>query len=57
MAKPKSVTAEEWKYKVESAANTLIEAQKIRNDKKLLMVARVELKKRLVATQEAVKKT
>lgn len=52
MAQPKMT--EEYKWKVESAANTLIEAEKIKKDKKLLADARKELKKRLEATKKAI---
>lgn len=57
MAKPKAISAEDWKWQVESAANTLIESEKIKKDKKLLKAARVELQKQLDATKEAVKET
>jgi len=58
MAKPtKEQADQEWKWKVESATNTLIETEKIKKDKKLLTAAREELKKRLAATQSAVSKT
>lgn len=49
-------SAEEYKWKVESAANTIIEAEKIKKDKKLLKDVRAELKKRVESTKEAVGK-
>ena len=56
MATPKAIDAEEWRWKVESAAGTLIEAEKIKKDKKLLKAARAELKKRQAATDAALAK-
>jgi hypothetical protein len=47
---------EEYKWMVESAASTLIEAEKIKKDKKLLSDVRAELKKRAAATQSAMEK-
>lgn len=44
---------EEWKWKVESAADTLLEAEKIQTDPKLLAAARVELRKRQKAIAAA----
>ena len=52
----KAMSNEEWGWKVESAANTLIEAEKIKKDPKLLKAAQEELKKRLEATKKAIKK-
>lgn len=49
MAGPKAVTseaAERWQWKVESAADTLQEAEEIKTDKKLLAAAKKELGKR-----------
>lgn len=57
MVMSKAQSDQEWKYKVESAANTLIEAEKIKKDKKLMAAVREELKKRLADTQAAAKKT
>jgi hypothetical protein len=48
---------EEWKWKVESAANTLMEAEKIKKDKKLLRAARAELKKKAAEATAAIAKT
>jgi len=47
---------QEWRWKVESAASTLIEAEKIKKDKKLMTAVRQELKKKLEETKQAVKK-
>jgi len=55
MAKEVS-SSEEYKWKVESAVNTLIEAEKIKKDKKLLKDVRAELKRRLDNTKAAVNK-
>ena len=52
----KVISDDEWKWKVESAANTLIEAEKIKKDPKLLKAAQEELRKRLEATKNAIKK-
>jgi len=43
------------KWEVESAANTLIEAEKIKNNKPLLKLARAELSLIAKAANEAVK--
>lgn len=51
MAKKKKY--DEWE--IESAASTLIEAEKIKNNKPLLKLARVELKRMAKASNEAVK--
>lgn len=56
METAKAVADREWQWKVESAANAIIEAEKIKKDKKLLTAVREELKKRLTATQAAVSK-
>lgn len=50
-----TMTADEKKWKIEAAANTLIEAEKIKKDKTLLREARAEIKRRLEATQAASK--
>ena len=47
--------AEEWKWKVERGADTLIEAEKIQRDSRLLAAVRVELKKRQKDTAAAMK--
>lgn len=44
---------DEWKWKVESAANTLMEAERIKKDKKLLDAVRQELKRRKAELQSA----
>ena len=46
-------SAEEWRWKVQSAADTLLEAQKIQTDAKLLKAARAELRKRQAAIAKA----
>ena len=46
-------SAEEWEWKVRSAADTLLEAQKIQTDSKLLKAARAELRKRQKAIDAA----
>jgi len=43
-ATPK-MSAEDWRWKVESAASTLIEAEKIKQDSKLHKAALAEVKK------------
>lgn len=48
-----SIPKPDEKYEIESAANTLIEAAKIRKNKKLMPKVLEELKKRLEATKEA----
>jgi hypothetical protein len=52
-----SPKAEERRWKIESAANTLIEAAKIKKDKKLYKAAIAELKKRRAAIGEVMKLT
>jgi len=47
---------QEWRWKVESSVDTLIQAEKIKKDKKLMTAVRQELKKRLEETKEAAKK-
>lgn len=41
------------KYKVENAADTLIRAEEIKRDKKLLTAARKVINQKLIATQAA----
>ena len=41
------------KYKVENAADTLVRAEEIKRDKKLLAAARTVINKKLIATQAA----
>ncbi len=54
MAQPKIETIDGIdKYKVENAADTLIRAEEIKQDKKLLNAARGLITKKLIATQQA----
>ena len=57
MAKTKSVDAgttdQEWEWKVESAADTLMRAREIEADKKLHKAALAELAKRRTALDKA----
>jgi len=46
--------AEEWKWKVEDAARTLMAFEKIRSDPKLLAAAKAELKKQRKEIDRAV---
>jgi len=53
MASPKAMSADDWKWEVESAADALVKAQKIQADPKLLKAARAELRKRQKAIDAA----
>lgn len=55
-ANPETDAQQEWRWKVESSVDTLIQAEKIKKDKKLMTAVRQELKKRLEETKEAAKK-
>jgi hypothetical protein len=50
------VVADDWKWKVEGAAETLMQAEAIKRDVKLLTAARQELKKRAKEAEAAAKK-
>jgi len=57
MAKNKPIRmSEDKKWNVESAANTLIEAEKIRQDKQLFSDAKKELKNRQKGIQKIIKR-
>ena len=53
MSSPKAMSADDWKWEVESAADVLVKAQKIQADPKLLKAARAELRKRQAAIAKA----
>ena len=53
MSSPKAMSADDWKWEVESAADALVKAQKIQADPKLLKAARAELRKRQAAIAKA----
>jgi hypothetical protein len=52
VAKPQ--TSDDWKWKVEDAARTLIRAEEIKADAKLFAAAKVELAKQQKATSRAI---
>jgi len=58
MAKTETISADDWKWKVQSAAGTLIEhvqvKKQMKNDAKFRKAVNEELKKRLTETQKAV---
>jgi len=61
MAKTETISADDWKWKVQSAAGTLIEhvqvKKQMKNDAKFRKAVNEELKKRLTETQKAVTDT
>jgi hypothetical protein len=61
MAKSETISADEWKWKVQSAAGTIIEhvqvKKQMKNDSKFRKAVSEELQKRLAETQKAVTDT
>ncbi len=51
----KAISAEDWKWKVESAADTIMRAEELKMDKKLYAAATKELKNRQKALNTVLK--
>jgi len=50
---PKAVTADEWKWKVQSATDDILRAEEHRQDKKLMAAVNKEIEKRAKALTAA----